>query len=62
MACAITKGRTLPCKNSVGGLKNVYILDYSTTISGLSPVLGLITLPTDDTAEFLNLRLKEILV
>ena len=34
MACAITKGRTLPCKNSVGGLKNVYILDYSTTISG----------------------------
>ena len=59
MACAITKGRTLPCKNSVGGLKNVYILDYSSAVTDASVSSGTITLPTDGTAEFLSLRLKE---
>ncbi len=32
MSCAITKGRSLPCKSSVGGLKAVYFLDYNTDI------------------------------
>ena len=28
MACAITAGRKEPCKDSVGGLKAVYFIDY----------------------------------
>ena len=52
MACAITKGRTLPCKNSVGGLKNVYILDYGSAVANVTPSSGTVTLPTDGTAEF----------
>ena len=61
MACAITKGRTLPCKNSVGGLKNVYILDYEedgAAISNLTPSSGTVTLPTDGTAEFFKFEIK----
>ena len=30
MACLLTSGRALPCKNSVGGLKAVYFADYGT--------------------------------
>lgn len=30
MACALTSGRSLPCKSSVGGLKTVYFADYGT--------------------------------
>lgn len=30
MACTLTSGRSLPCKNSVGGLKAVYFADYGT--------------------------------
>ena len=30
MACALTAGRKEPCKNIVGGLKNVYFIDYGT--------------------------------
>ena len=36
MACDISAGRALPCKDSVGGLKNVYFANYgaiSTTLS-----------------------------
>jgi hypothetical protein len=28
MACALTSGRTEPCKNGVGGLKKAYFMDY----------------------------------
>ena len=31
MACTIGSGRTEPCKDVVGGLKNVYILNFETT-------------------------------
>ncbi len=58
MACAISKGRTLPCKNSVGGLKNVYILDYSSAVTDASVSSGTITLPTDGTAEFFKFEIK----
>jgi len=30
MACLLTSGRALPCKNSVGGLKAVYFADFGT--------------------------------
>lgn len=29
MACDLTTGRALPCKDSVGGLKAVYFIDYA---------------------------------
>jgi hypothetical protein len=32
MSCDITGGRTEPCKDSVGGLKNIYIINYSGTL------------------------------
>lgn len=28
MACALTSGRTEPCKDAIGGLKNVYFCDF----------------------------------
>jgi len=55
MACAVTKGRSLPCKNSVGGLKAIYILDYSSTVADLTDVSGTITLPSDGSAEFFSI-------
>ena len=30
MACTLTKGRNLPCKSAVGGIKNVFFADYGT--------------------------------
>ena len=30
MACLITKGRNEPCKDTVGGLRAVYLIDYGT--------------------------------
>ena len=30
MACELTTGRKLPCKDSVGGIKAVYLADYGT--------------------------------
>jgi len=32
MSCDIGNGRTEPCKDSVGGLKNIYIVNYSGTL------------------------------
>lgn len=29
MSCAITKGRTEPCRNNIGGVKNVYFFNYN---------------------------------
>ena len=28
MACTLTSGRTEPCRDAVGGIKNIYLLDY----------------------------------
>ena len=28
MACVLTKGRKVPCKSGVGGLKSVYFADF----------------------------------
>lgn len=33
MACNIDTGRTLPCRDSVGGLKNVYFVNYDAAAS-----------------------------
>ena len=46
MACAVTSGRELPCKNSVGGLKAIYVIDYSSTIAALTDSSGSIDLTT----------------
>jgi len=40
MACLLTKGRALPCKTGVGGLKSVYFADYGT--------LGAITIASNE--------------
>lgn len=32
MSCEITKGRKEPCKDSVGGVKNIYIVNYNPEI------------------------------
>ena len=42
MACLLTSGRALPCKNSVGGLKAVYFADYG-TLGDVTLVAGEIT-------------------
>ena len=42
MACLLTSGRALPCKNSVGGLKAVYFADYG-TLGDVTIVAGEIT-------------------
>lgn len=58
MACAITKGRGVGCKTAFAGIKNIYILDYSSTIAALSDSNGTITLPTDASAEFFKFEVK----
>lgn len=40
MACNLTKGRKEPCKDSIGGLKNVYFLNFGS--------LGTVTLTDDE--------------
>ena len=56
MACNVSNGRVLPCKSSVGGLKNVFFGPYSTTTADLSPSSGSITL--DQTVEFYKYEIK----
>ena len=58
MACAITKGRGVGCKTAFAGIKNIYILDYSSAIAALSDSSGTITLPTDGSAEFFKFEVK----
>ena len=62
MACAITKGRGIGCKNAFAGIKNVYILDFDSAhgavVAALSPSAGTITLPTDNSAEFFKFEVK----
>lgn len=36
MACDLTKGRALPCRDSVGGLKAVYFVDFADFVSTMS--------------------------
>jgi len=43
MACDLTKGRILPCRESVGGIKEVYFVDYGD--------LGTITLTNDEVTD-----------
>jgi len=40
MACDLTKGRLVPCKDVVGGIRAVYFVDYGD--------LGTITLTADE--------------
>lgn len=56
MACSVSNGRVLPCKSSVGGLKNVYFAPYSTVTAALSPSSGSITL--NDTEDFYKYEIK----
>ena len=58
MACAITKGRGVGCKTAFAGIKNIYILDYSSTVADLTDSSGTITLPTDASAEFFKFEVK----
>lgn len=58
MACAITKGRGVGCKTAFSGIKNIYIIDYSTVVAALGDTAGTVTLPTDDTAEFFKFEVK----
>ena len=58
MACAITKGRGVGCKTAFAGIKNIYIIDYSTVVAALANSSGTVTLPTDDTAEFFKFEVK----
>ena len=48
MACSVSNGRVLPCKSSVGGLKNIFFGPYSATTAALSPTSGSITLDNDE--------------
>lgn len=34
MSCTITKSRVLPCRDSVGGVKNIYFADYGELTEG----------------------------
>jgi len=56
MSCAITNGRSLPCKDSVGGLKNIFFAPYTTTTAVLSDSNGTITL--DQTVDFYKYEIK----
>ena len=58
MACLITKGRGVGCKTAFAGIKNIYIIDYSTVVATLPTPAGTVTLPTDDTAEFFKFEVK----
>jgi hypothetical protein len=56
MACSVSNGRVLPCKSSVGGLKNVFFAPYSTVTAALSPSSGSITL--NDAEDFYKYEIK----
>ena len=56
MSCAITNGRSLPCKDSVGGLKNIFFAPYTTATANLSDTSGTVTL--DQTVSFFKYEIK----
>jgi len=57
MACNVSNGRVLPCKSSVGGLKNIFFMPYTATTAALSDSSGTITLDTA-TATYFQYEIK----
>jgi hypothetical protein len=56
MACNLTQGRAEPCKESVGGLKGAYFINY-TTGSFTKDANGLVTdLPAGTTVYYYELK------
>lgn len=51
MSCNITQGFLLTCNDAVGGLKNIYIANY-TDISGVTIVAGEMTVAAGDVYQF----------
>lgn len=63
MACSITKGRnSLPCKDAVSGLKNIYIFEYDQDINDAITVssteAGHIVTDISGVADFYKYQLK----
>ena len=56
MACSVSNGRALPCKASVGGLKNIFFAPYSTVTAALVPSSGTVTL--DAAEDFYKYEIK----
>ena len=57
MACSVTNGRKIPCKSSVGGIRNIFFAPYSDVTAALQPDgTGLITL--NDSEEFFKYEVK----
>ena len=56
MACNVSNGRVLPCKRSVGGLKNIFFAPYSAVTAALVPSSGSITL--DNSESFFKYEIK----
>ncbi len=42
MACALTQGYTLGCKDSAGGLKNVYFIEFA-NVTGITEASGTVS-------------------
>jgi hypothetical protein len=62
MSCTITKNRALPCRDSIGGVKNVYFADYGELTEGTgfaTDTDGTITsFATADNPEFFKYEVK----
>tara|TARA_R110001632_G_scaffold149276_1_gene266664 strand:+ start:44 stop:568 length:525 start_codon:yes stop_codon:yes gene_type:complete len=57
MACSVTNGRKIPCKSSVGGIRNIFFAPYSDVTAALVPDgTGLVTL--NDSEEFFKYEVK----
>lgn len=56
MACAVSNGRSLPCKSAVGGIKNIFFGPYTTTTAALTDSSGTITL--DDSVSWYKYEVK----
>ena len=57
MACSVTNGRKIPCKSSVGGIRNIFFAPYSDVTAALQPDgTGLVTL--NDSEEFFKYEVK----
>ena len=52
MACILTSGRSLPCRDSVGGLKNIWFADYG-TLGALTVSAGEVTAMAGSPALFI---------
>ena len=57
MACSVTNGRKIPCKSSVGGIRNIFFAPYSDVTAALVPDgTGLVTL--NNSEEFFKYEVK----